>query len=128
MSEVQYPCRGLRRGGPAVLVRAHLVQFLKRKTYLQMLNSETVSSYQHGCHVCTFKEAVSEQDLERGIVHSTLHTVCTNGDRGAHGDRPLLRERNTLTLTELQGYLAHKNPNLPPGPPYGPRQSPTVGS
>ena len=45
-----------------------------------------VPLYQHGCHVCTFKEAVSEQDLERNHVHSTLH---------------------------VQGYLAHEKTHTP---------------
>ena len=31
-------------------------------------------------------------------------------------------------LARLQGYLAHKNPPTPLGPPSGPRHSPTVGS
>jgi len=29
---------------------------------------------------------------------------------------------------KVQGYLAHKKPPPPLGPPYGPRRRPTVGS
>jgi len=30
-------------------------------------------------------------------------------------------------MISVQGYLAHKKPPLPLGPPYGPRRGPTVG-
>ena len=41
---------------------------------------------------------------------------------------PEPRDPGNNNSTPLQGYLAHKIPPPPPGPPYEPRHGPTVGS
>jgi len=40
----------------------------------------------------------------------------------------MMAGRKMKAIRYLQGYLAHKKPPAPIGPPHGPKHGPTVGS
>ena len=56
-----------------------------------------------------------------------LRSVCEVREGGG-GVGAAVREQQRVVSWPAQGFLAHKNPPPPLGPPYGPRHSPTIGS
>ena len=52
----------------------------------------------------------------------------TVGTPICNASRARIKAHNLLNRSPLQGYLAHKKPPPPVGPPQGPRHSPTAGS